>query len=226
MSTHARPARVVAVTGACGEIGRATARAFATSRTTLVLMAGQGAGPGEGGDLVRVADEVCVAGGTAVVLPLDVGDPSAVGAAVDRVESEVGPIDVWVNAPVSPDGADRSLSASEYRRLAEIGYLGCVYTTKAVIEPMMARDRGTVVQVSECADCRSAADGPSSTLGAEQAIQSFHGSLVDELVRRESHVHLAIIEASVQVHEPDGVARAVVDAAAQALRRGAATDVA
>ena len=215
----------MAVTGACGGIGRATARGFAASRTTVVLMAGMGVSPVEGRGLDWLADEVCSAGGTAVVLPLDVGDPSAVGAAVDRVESEVGPIDVWVNAPVSLDVADRSLSASEHLQLAEIGYLGCVYTTKAVLGPMMARDRGIVVQVSECADRPWAADGASSTLGAEQAIQSFHGSLVDELVRRESHVHLAIVDASMHVHEPEGVALAVIDAAAQALRRQPATDV-
>ncbi len=209
----------MAVTGASGRIGRATARAFAASRTSVVLMADQDVRAIEGGGLTSVAEEVRAAGGTPVVLPLDVGDPSAVRAAVDRVESEVGPIDVWVNAPLDPGpaAAPRALSAADRQHESEVGYLGSVYATKAVLEPMLARDRGTVVQVSRTAGRRRAEDGPEG-LGAAQAIEGFHGSLLGELGRRGSHVHLAIVP--VVVPEPEGTARAVVDAVERGLPPG------
>ena len=41
--------------------------------------------------------EVEALGGKAFVLPCDVADAEAVEAAAERVETELGPIDVWVN---------------------------------------------------------------------------------------------------------------------------------
>src|SRR4029453_3770823 len=83
--------RIVVVTGASAGVGRATVRAFARSGADIGLLARGAAGPegarreGEGG------------GGRALVLPPDVADPDQVEAAAERVERELGPIDVWVN---------------------------------------------------------------------------------------------------------------------------------
>lgn len=209
MSTEPRRSRVVAVTGASGRIGRATARAFAASRTRVVLMADRDSRPLEGEGLRRAAEEVRAAGGTAVVLPLDVGDPTAVAAAVDRVEAEVGPIDVWVNAPADRAASDGAMGPADRQHLSEVGYLGSVYTTKAVLAPMVERDRGTVVQVSRAEAGRCAEDGPDGP-GTARAIEGFHGSLLGELGRLRSRVHLAIVP--VTAPEPEGTARAVVAA--------------
>lgn len=51
---------------------------------------------GEAG-LRGAASDVEDAGGTALPIPTDVADYAAVAAAADRVEDELGPIDVWVN---------------------------------------------------------------------------------------------------------------------------------
>ena len=134
--------RIVVVTGASGGIGRASAVAFGARGDTVVLIARGTAG------LEGAAEEVRRAGGTALVMPLDVADHEAVQAAVDRIESEVGAIDVWVNVAFATVFARFwHVSPEEYKRATDVSYLGYVYATRAVLEPMMRRDRGTIVHV-------------------------------------------------------------------------------
>ena len=84
-------ARVVVVTGASGGIGRAASREFARRGDRLALLA-----RGQKG-LDAAAEDVRRLGSTALTLAVDVADPTAVDAAAERVEAELGPIDVWVN---------------------------------------------------------------------------------------------------------------------------------
>lgn len=95
-------------------IGRATARAFAARGDTVLLLARGTQG------LEGAADDVRRAGGSAVVIPLDVADHEAVQAAVDRIENEVGPIDVWVNVAFTAVFARFwHVSAEEFKRATD-----------------------------------------------------------------------------------------------------------
>src|SRR5205814_4310378 len=89
--TDTRAPHVVVVTGASAGVGRATVREFASRGARIGLIARGRAG------LEGARRDVERAGGVALVLPLDVSDPAAVEAAAERVERELGPIDVWVN---------------------------------------------------------------------------------------------------------------------------------
>ena len=100
--------QTVVVTGASGGIGRAVARAYGARHAKVALLA-----RGEHG-LAGAARDVREAGGTALTVPADVADAEQVDAAADRVERELGPIDVWVNvaftsvfAPFEPDQRGR-----------------------------------------------------------------------------------------------------------------------
>ena len=130
--TEKRTPEVVVVTGASAGVGRAVVREFARAGAWLGLIA-----RGRDG-LEGARREVEELGGRAVVLPLDVADAEAVDRAAERVEHELGPIDVWVNdAMVSVFSPVAKMTAADYRRVTEVTYLGVVHGTLAALRHML-----------------------------------------------------------------------------------------
>ena len=180
--------RVVAVTGASGGIGRAAARAFAGRGDRVALLA-----RGEKG-LDAAAKDVEDAGGTALPLSVDTADFGQVDAAADRIEKEFGPIDVWVNdAFTSTFAPFTEISADEFKRVTDVTYLGYVYGTKAALNRMRSRDRGTIVQVGSALAYRGI-PLQSAYCGAKHAIQGFTESLRCELLHDKSGVHVTMVQ--------------------------------
>jgi len=179
---------VVVVTGASAGVGRAVVREFATDRAAIGLIA-------RGWDgLEGARREVEAAGGRALVLPLDVADPDAVEAAADRVERELGPIDVWVNvAMVSVFSPAKDMTAADYKRVTEVTYLGYVYGTLAALRRMLPRDRGTIVQVGSALAYRGI-PLQSAYCGAKHAIQGFTESVRCELIHDRSNVRITMVQ--------------------------------
>ena len=180
--------RIIVVTGSSGGIGRASAIAFGARGDTVVLVA-----RGETG-LAAAAAEVEKAGGTAHVMAADVADPDQMFALAERIESDIGPIDVWVNvAFTSVFSPFDQIAPAEYRRVTEVSYLGYVYATMAALKYMKARDRGTIVQVGSALAYRGI---PLQTAycGAKHAIQGFHEALRCELLHDKSNVHATMVQ--------------------------------
>src|SRR5438093_8033037 len=180
----------VVITGASAGVGRATARAFARrygGDAAIGLVA-------RGVDGLEAARrEVEQEGGRALVLPVDVADAAQIDAAAQRVERELGPIDVWVNnAMVSVFSPVKDLEADEVRRVTEVTYLGVVYGTLAALERMLPRDRGTIVQVGSALAYRGI-PLQAAYCGAKHAIQGFTESLRCELLHDGSGVHVAMV---------------------------------
>src|SRR5919204_652241 len=98
--------------------------------------------------LEGAAADVEAAGGTPLMLRADVADPDAVERAADRVEGELGAIDVWVNNAMTTVFARAwDISPAEFRRTTEVTYLGQVYGTLAALKHMRSRDRGVICNV-------------------------------------------------------------------------------
>lgn len=226
--------RVVAITGASGGIGRATAREFARRGDSVALLA-----RGERG-LEAAAEEVRALGGRALVVPTDVSDADAVEAAVERVETELGAVDVWVNvAFTSVFARFGDISPQEYRRVTDVSYLGYVYATMAVLRRMTERDRGTIVHVGSTLAYRGI-PLQSAYCGAKHALQGFHESLRCELLHERSGVRVTMVQMPAvntpqfswvlsrlpekaqpvpPIYQPEVAARAVVFAAEHPRRR-------
>lgn len=185
-STQGR--RVVAVTGASGGIGRATAVAFARRGDAVALLA-----RGDEG-LAAAARDVEAAGGRALVVPVDVAVADEVEQAAGTVEEQLGPLDTWVNVAFSSVFAPFwEISAEEFARTTEVSYLGYVYGTMAALRRMRSRNRGTVVQVGSALAYRGI-PLQSAYCGAKHAIQGFHESLRCELLHERSDVHVTMVQ--------------------------------
>jgi NAD(P)-dependent dehydrogenase (short-subunit alcohol dehydrogenase family) len=175
---------VVVITGASAGVGRATVRRFARAGAHIALLA-------RGRDGLEAARrEVEEVGGRALAIPTDVADANAVDAAAAQAESELGPIDIWINnAMVSVFSPIAEMPAEEFRRVTEVTYLGTVHGTLAALRRMVPRDRGTIVQVGSGLAYRSI-PLQSAYCAAKHAVQGFTDSLRCELLHDGSQVRV------------------------------------
>ncbi|MBX3441732.1 MAG: SDR family oxidoreductase [Planctomyces sp.] len=180
--------RVVVITGASAGVGRATAREFARRGARIGLLARGRAG------LAGAAGDVSGLGGVALPLSVDVADADAVDQAAERIERELGPIDVWVNnATVTVFAPVAEVTAEEFRRVTEVTYLGYVYGTLAALRRMRSRNRGAIVQVGSALAYRGI-PLQSAYCAAKHAIQGFNDSLRAELIHDGSAVRVTMVQ--------------------------------
>jgi NAD(P)-dependent dehydrogenase (short-subunit alcohol dehydrogenase family) len=179
--------RVVAVTGASAGVGRAAAKAFGARGARVGLLA-----RGEEG-LAGAAAEVSAAGGEALAIPTDVADPGAVDAAAERIERDLGPIEVWVNDAMATVFAPfAEIEPDEFRRATEVTYFGCVWGTRAALRRMVPRDRGVVVQVGSALAFRGI-PLQAPYCAAKHAIEGFSESVRVELMHDRSAVRVSMV---------------------------------
>jgi NAD(P)-dependent dehydrogenase (short-subunit alcohol dehydrogenase family) len=161
---------------------------FARRGDTVALLA-----RGEKG-LAAAAHDVQEAGGRGLPIVVDVADADAVFGAAQRVEDELGPISVWVNAAFSSVFAPfDQIAPAEFRRVTEVSYLGYVYGTMAALKYMKPRDHGTIVQVGSALAYRGI-PLQSAYCGAKHAIQGFNEALRCELLHGHSKVRVTMAQ--------------------------------
>jgi NAD(P)-dependent dehydrogenase (short-subunit alcohol dehydrogenase family) len=179
--------RVVVVTGASAGIGRATASAFAKRGWRVGLLA-----RGKDG-LEGARRDVENAGGEALVIETDVADPAQVEAAAEKVERELGPIDVWVNNAMATIFCDfLRVDPEDFVRSTNVTYVGAVWGTRAALRRMKRRDRGVIVQVGSALAYRSI-PLQAPYCGAKAALRGFTDSVRSELIHDNSRVHLTMV---------------------------------
>src|SRR5579884_629939 len=131
---NSKPETVV-VTGGTAGIGRATAREFARHGCNVAVLA-----RGKDG-LEATKRDIEELGGVALAIETDVADWNAVEAAADRVERELGPIDIWINnAFAGIFSRFMDITPDEYARVTDVTYLGQVNGTRAALKRMLPRD--------------------------------------------------------------------------------------
>jgi short-subunit dehydrogenase len=179
--------KVVVVTGASAGVGRAVVREFARQGAHIGLIARGRA------RLEATEHEVEELGGKALVLPTDVADAQQVEHAAERLEQELGPIDIWVNDAMTTIFAPFvEITPEEFKRATEVTYLGQVYGTMAALKRMRPRNRGSIVQVGSALAYRSI-PLQSAYCGAKHAIVGFTDSIRSELIHDHSNVHITAV---------------------------------
>jgi NAD(P)-dependent dehydrogenase (short-subunit alcohol dehydrogenase family) len=180
--------QIVVVTGGTAGIGRAAVREFARNGYDVAILArGQ-----KGLDATR--EEVEAMGRRALAIPTDVADWKAVEAAADRIESELGPIDVWVNnAFAGIFSRFMDVTPEEYERVTQVTYMGQVNGTRSALKRMLPRNSGKIVLVGSALAYRGI-PLQSAYCGAKHAIQGFLDSLRCELLSDKSNVTVTMVQ--------------------------------
>jgi 2-hydroxycyclohexanecarboxyl-CoA dehydrogenase len=166
--------KVAFVTGAASGIGRATAIRL-----------------GEEGARVAAADlnadgataTASTIGPQAVGLGLDITDLSSVQGAIARAEQELAPIEILVNC-AGWDRVEPFLDNSEetWDRVIDVNLKGVIRCTRSVLEGMISRRSGRIVNVSSDAG-RVGSSGEVVYSGAKAGIIGFSKGVARETAR-------------------------------------------
>lgn len=136
-------ARILWITGAGKGIGRAVALLLARQGATVAASARSSA------DLDAL---VALGTGRIVAFPLDVTDADACAATVDRIETELGPIDQAIlNAGTHVADTARTFAVAPARQVIETNLMGTVHGLAPLMERFVARRRGRIAVVASMA---------------------------------------------------------------------------
>jgi NAD(P)-dependent dehydrogenase (short-subunit alcohol dehydrogenase family) len=179
---------IVVVTGATSGVGRAIVERFAREGAQIALLARGREG------LDETAEAVERLGGQPLPLPTDVASADAVEAAAAATEEALGEIDVWINNAMTTVFAFfEDIEAEEFQRATDVTYLGAVWGTKAALKRMLPRDRGTIVQVGSALAYRGI-PLQAAYCGSKHAMKGFFESVRTELLHKQSHVHMTMVQ--------------------------------
>jgi len=137
------------ITGASSGIGGALAVELARRGARLGLVARRAEA------LTEVADKIKAVGSVALVTPGDVRDADSLRKNVEKVQSELGPIDVLIaNAGIGPTRDASEVDPAEVSNVININVVGAVNSVAAVLPEMLARGQGHLVAISSLAAYR------------------------------------------------------------------------
>lgn len=134
--------RIVLVTGSSQGIGLAMAKGLAGAGAEVVI---------NGRDEARLEDakrELAATGAKVHGVAFDVTDEQAVNAAVEKIETDIGPIAVLVNnAGMQFRTALEDYPAAKWRELMRVNVDSVFLVGRAVARHMIARGKGKIINI-------------------------------------------------------------------------------
>ncbi|CAD5107560.1 3-oxoacyl-ACP reductase family protein [Zestomonas carbonaria] len=167
--------KVAIVTGASRSIGAAIAKRLAADGASVAIT--YHASPDKAD---AVVGEIAAAGGNAIAIQADSGDPEAVRAAVARVAATFGRIDILVNnAGISVLGAPEEIALEDFQRILAVNVTGVFVATQEALRHM--GQGGRIIHIGSSM-VRYAAFGTASAYTLSKgAVAGFARGLVRDL---------------------------------------------
>ncbi len=135
--------KIVAITGAAGGLGAGMARTLCANGAEVWLLDLDGDGA------IRLAEELCQAGGKAHGVRLDVTDPEAWQAVLAQIVETCGRLDVLVNnAGINIRKPIDEMVMSEWMKMMEVNTGSCFLGTKYALPIMRAQGGGAIINTS------------------------------------------------------------------------------
>ncbi|RAK53009.1 3-oxoacyl-ACP reductase family protein [Phenylobacterium deserti] len=163
------------VTGGSRGIGAAIARRLAADGAAVAIT--YSASPQRARDVVR---DIEAAGGRAVAIQADAGDPAAVRAAVQRTARELGSLDILVNnAGLGTGGPIEDIPFETYERVIAVNVTGVFVATQEAVRHMKAG--GRIIHIGSSMARYAAFPTASLYTLTKGAVSGFNRSLVRDL---------------------------------------------
>jgi 2-hydroxycyclohexanecarboxyl-CoA dehydrogenase len=176
--------RIALVTGGASGIGRAVCLRLAAEGARVIAADIDDAGAEQTVGAIRAT------GADARAIGVDVTDYEAVCAAVREIRASAGSVDVLVNCA----GWDRmepfvKNTPDFWRRVIDINLHGPINCCRAVLDDMIARGRGKIVNISSDA-ARVGSTGETVYAAAKGGVLAFSKSLAREVARYHINVNV------------------------------------
>ncbi|AFM20526.1 dehydrogenase of unknown specificity, short-chain alcohol dehydrogenase like protein (plasmid) [Mycolicibacterium chubuense NBB4] len=164
--------RIAMVTGGAGGIGRAICRHFAEAGATVAVC-----------DLDGVGAQAVAATlpGLSAGFAIDVRDSAVVAETVNAIRERLGEIEILVNN-AGIDTIEKFVDSTErrWRAVVEVNYLGTVIVSRAVLDSMIERRWGRIINIGSDAG-RVGSSGEVVYSGTKGAIVAFSKALAREM---------------------------------------------
>ncbi len=179
--------KVALVIGAGDYLGSAILKRFAREGFHAV-------GTRRRGDIETLVKDIEAEGGTATGLHSDTRIEEDVTALIDKVESEIGPIEVFVyNVGGNVKFSILETTTRVYTKVWEMCALGGFLSGREVARKMVERERGTIIFTGATASLKGGA-GYSAFAGGKHALRALAQSMARELMPKNIHVAHVVID--------------------------------
>ncbi|MFS8122591.1 3-oxoacyl-ACP reductase FabG [Rhizobium sp. BR 250] len=173
--THRLTGKTALVTGGSRSIGAAIAKRLAADGAAVAIT--YSASPDKAAAVVA---EIEAAGGRAIAIQADAGDPAAVRAAVAKTEETFGSIDILVNnAGIALGGPIDEIKFEDYERMIAVNVTGVFVATQEAARRM--KPGGRIVHIGSSMTRYAAFPTASLYTLTKGAVAGFNRSLVRDL---------------------------------------------
>lgn len=170
------------ITGAGKGIGRAIAIALANEGVNVALISRTDK------DLKSVTEEVKASNVKTAIAVADVSDMAAVNKAVEKIQSELGNIDILINnAGIGKFGKFLELDPVQWENQVKVNLFGVYYVTRAVLPQMIERNTGDIINVSSTLGLKGFA-GASAYSASKFGVFGLSESLMQEVRKHNIRV--------------------------------------
>ena len=174
--------KVALVTGASKGIGAAIALELASQGAAVAVnYSGSKAGA------EKIVDEINKAGGKAIAVQANLGDPDTIGPLIETVTKQLGPISILVNnAGVYDFAPIEAVTPEHFHKQFNLNVLGLLLTTQAALKNFNPKG-GSIINIGSVA----AAGIPSASVysATKGALDSITVALAGELGPRKIRVN-------------------------------------
>ncbi len=185
--------KVCLVVGAGIGVGGSIAKAFAKEGMAVVMTRR----PRNLDQLEALAAEIRADGGEAHAMGVDARDEAEMTALFDRIETEIGPLEVVVfNIGANVHFNIRDTTTRVYSKVWEMAALAGFLTGREAARVMVRRGRGSILFTGATASVRGR-EGFSAFAGAKHALRALAQSMARELGPQGIHIAHIICDGSI-----------------------------